>query len=1755
MNHRSARAGAALIIAIILLAALVLLGLPFLFAQSTSLAGTRSFAHQQQAISARETAERVGLGVASEVVRAHFQVGGTQAATSFANGPMIGSNPLLVDLGGSGAKRFAIDLDALYPAPAAPMATTLIDEQGKLDVNHLGAAGWTRLLNTCNILDWDDDHFWDSEDLSQNNGSLADGDDGDTAGELAEALAYLRFQLPGQRITALEELLDADPRHNQDPAIPASAYGAAGPSPNGSFGFRRRLTRAELEILRPHLTLHLLAQGRLAGGISRSSGVIDLGTTIAQELINGRTRTFIDSNWLNSVPQTIAQQPATLATTVGPGTVIAWHDAADASEPVKFAPVVTGDPTSGMDLLDSPNYQYVFKKDMAVGIQAAPAVNIHQAHGAVLTALAAVDVAAASSSTYGGLPIGDVTAGPPTQAYHYLNPLETGVERPAVDIASFGVVAIEAAGAANDPLGRQTAQQRRRVVAQAVPQEAVLERRWTTQGEWHALLAGRSGSLVETWPKPIRRVRDMAPDESPASATNPVGVRPAVMPNVATGYRERLNVSAQNRRPSHGNWDWRLPLGLGWAETQASVLTPQINGAPGAPVGVIANLRPDGLRLAGAPLALPLTVETGANDWGILRGSSQTIHDLSPRHLSFWITPEADFDSASTLYPLLESRIDAAATGQRLNGSFGSNELQNHFSLHYDRKQQLLALVLAPPAIEHPHDSGPMIRSDDAATQADVLTRTHHIDERSLVGTQRLAPRQPGPVEPVSEASSPFAAITRLYKPNRIVHLYGLPDQDGRPYFRKGRASHIQVVIAGDRPGMFRVIVDNIVGKDVSRKPPASAASLPFGDHLTLPAMPLKSAIPMKTLRTSTPPQSGGALLGPMTIEVDPVLGLTAAQLYPARGMLRIDDEYFSYESISGNTFEQCVRGQRQNTEVNAGYFVANNTTWVPQPEFYWPNTQEHLVGAMVVPGGYRLNPGTGTLYRGGCALRDPLPNGDPQPTLATVPPSNNPYRWSIWARLDTTHPPMVPDTADPIDPTLYFWPADATSIPIRSTGVDNGVFNQFPPSGIVRFKGLTLHYSAKGTNSLDGITDLTTANLFPGRPANIAFPTKGQRQAHTTEITPIQLLSIALDDTVTSTEAGRYDQTWDGPFYANGEPVHPMYLQVRHPNGRIEWLTYYHLATVGTAAGTQTYILNHHSDGWLAQLSRGRQRTGFCSTTPLIAATEVFPAGSLAIPVQTNLGGIGHYVATGDVVTLMPKFRQLGQRPQQVLVRYAAMDGYDTTGLISANDTKNEYFAFDGPLPDIDRIPASNGAPPDVTINAADYELLCWPCWSARDLTPQNPIGPGQARAGHLPRIDLLATCMLASLDEPRLSADLAVQVPSESTAYLSAREKMLPAVVDGLAAGGIPGLERINPLTGNSSAWEHVGIQLTAFSNVPTTNVAAVGTSVDATHGIFTESMGLVVIAGETFAYRSQTTQRATLIGRGLLDLDPSLGISHDIAAGPVVPMGGPVVRPLLTAYTVPIGPVAELQGSLAGTGNWFEFVDTVPTPPATAPRVNLDAPAVLLCDTTGDPAQAELLIPIGPNGSTRFTTAPWLRGLYNTTPSTGTIAIGWWPRYPSALPAAPTPEQVRSRSFAWVGMPFSLHGARFDSASVGMESALVAVADLDPGQPNPFTINARASAHGLLWPGTLPLIQVAPPTSTDVNGAFDVSDAFAHDHFTDAVNGAELRLTWHYKATTPSSNLLAIAEAGGRAPMIQSARLRAVAPATVLAVEGAR
>jgi hypothetical protein len=276
----------------------------------------------------------------------------------------------------------------------------------------------------------------------------------------------------------------------------------------------------------------------------------------------------------------------------------------------------------------------------------------------------------------------------------------------------------------------------------------------------------------------------------------------------------------------------------------------------------------------------------------------------------------------------------------------------------------------------------------------------------------------------------------------------------------------------------------------------------------------------------------------------------------------------------------------------------------------------------------------------------------------------------------------------------------------------------------------------------------------------------------------------------------------------------------------------------------------------------------------------------------------------------------------------------------------------------------------------------------------------------------------------------------------------------------------------------------------------------------------------------------------------------------------------------YTIlPLGPVARLDQTLPAAGGFFQVYDRLPQ--GGQPHyVAFDAPMMMMMDPTGTPAgggQANLeLIPvIGPRMESNppgtqngyvpwYLTAPWLRGMYNTVQQNWSgggagmapICLGWWPRYPSALPqTGATAQHYRSRSYAWVGFPLSLTDARFDPA-VFASDPVATVSVLDTQTSGLFTIEAHALSTGFDW-------SVTPAASLN-NSAMpdqDVSAAFKQRAFSNtAVNGAELRVLWRY-ASAPSNDFSAISAACNSAPMIGPVRLRALAPAKVLTVESAR
>ena len=901
------RRGAALILSLVILAALLLLGLPFLFSQSSALTGTRSYAHHQATGVARDSAEALAIAAAAYAVEPYWAPGSPDhhsdlfaqlvatAPDDYTDPDPIIENRLAMRFGGT-----AIVVNA-GTTNRATIGASIEDESGKLDVNALSPRAWHELLQALQIQDWDDNAVSDSDDpvpdgagdtdgngnddddgiAGIDNGDNEDDDDGDgiTAGdandeigELAEALAIVRqdkVKVPWGVITQLEQLLLADPGHNAQ-AVPGGTY-----NPAGSYGYRRRLTRAELERLRPYLTVHNLGQAR--------GGVIDLGTVAFMDAAAAPAQPILDSEaWkvLSRGTTLISEQewfPGAHKTAISEGGGLGT-----------YGNVLAGDPR-------------VAAND-ALGIVASAEVNLHAASRPVREVLRDVDMPTATVPGFGVFAdtpdtikhlgeYGIVAAGG-LKAWVLQDPISSGYELPPLGIASLGLISIESAAVFNDASGRQGAQRTRRVVAQALPQESLLERKWTHQGAIeHALMARHSSRLV-SWPEPIARISDSSVDETGivgASADTTTGMRPEPLPSI----------DDDNVAP-HFTTDWtRTFMGVASMAMQtgqkSTVPVAAFDADDITPEGVIVTgktlsyqfdnttsfLTPD-IPAPAPPETFPIAVETG------------------PRQVSLWVRSTQPWTGQC---PIIEIRGPEANAGQRLTGAVdegssrdvredGDTLVQNRWSLWYDGTLRHLVLSLENAEIEHPaNDYGPAIPFDDPDTgDLDEGSQAHV----SAGTVPPLAPKRPL---------------------DRVEHRYLIDLQPDRWYL-------IQVVVASDRLDGQAIIVDGLVGRDVLAS--AIAGGSPDlddqGDHITLPCMLLTNGISAATTQAAALAYSTIALKA-LPESMFPANNL--ADILPRRGCVRINDEYFSYEDIAGSTLVRCRRARRQDTSLSLSIWSA----------------------------------------------------------------------------------------------------------------------------------------------------------------------------------------------------------------------------------------------------------------------------------------------------------------------------------------------------------------------------------------------------------------------------------------------------------------------------------------------------------------------------------------------------------------------------------------------------------------------------------------------------------------------------------------------------------------------------------------------------------------------------------------------------------------------------------------------------------------
>jgi hypothetical protein len=184
---------------------------------------------------------------------------------------------------------------------------------------------------------------------------------------------------------------------------------------------------------------------------------------------------------------------------------------------------------------------------------------------------------------------------------------------------------------------------------------------------------------------------------------------------------------------------------------------------------------------------------------------------------------------------------------------------------------------------------------------------------------------------------------------------------------------------------------------------------------------------------------------------------------------------------------------------------------------------------------------------------------------------------------------------------------------------------------------------------------------------------------------------------------------------------------------------------------------------------------------------------------------------------------------------------------------------------------------------------------------------------------------------------------------------------------------------------------------------------------------------------------------------------------------------------------------------------------------------------------------------------------------------LAIGWWPRYASALPGDSsdgwtncTPAQqaalMRCRSYAWAGFPIRFYECFFDSRSKLADVFLLALPNHN-GNPL-FTVEARALRLGFDW-STQPYEPIdIVGNYTDVSGAFvNKASGLDDEQFTSNANsqpiptdGAEMRVMWRY-AQTSFTGLADAAGSANKAPMLGPVHVRCRAPSKILKVETAR
>ena len=1252
------RHGAALIITLIILLALMLLGLPFLFSQSMSLSGTRSLQASQTAHIYGISAQNFGSAIANYATQDHWLIKTTPqpwtaiqiylATFPTTNGtPLLPTTPLSTD-------QIALDPAAVGFNSAtthALIGASISDESGRISANTLGPIGWTNVLKAANITDWDDSEL--DPPVSY---PFPQVDDGNPTGQLVDAIMILRMK--HGPFTKLDDLLAADPR-----LLPGTP----------SDRFRPRLSRAELSRLGGFLTFHNPEPGR---------GLIDLGNIVAECSDNNPTHYL-----LTDIPENLLANDTWIQSELESNSTTRQRTWAYLGTGVQGAVRYNGLLRNSLMSLapgEIPiHHSSIQQSNNALGapgdglaMAAPPLININEMTTATRKVTSYDTWRPASTpppfqiSSYADLYNLTVNSIPKTGG-DLLKPiisLNGQMERQPASLASSGVFRIQSASTVRDSAGNLAAQESRTSIIQAVPQEDTLEVKWNTQQTLEVLSRQRWTSAMETRPNPINRVTDLQPDSTPYLVTNvspSCGLSPATLPTLA----DNAGDTSTRATPLHLKTEWRMTFGRDIPVTNGNErkdsrgLLPELTTTNQADD---AALETEGIMLKNDAVVAVTLNQNGPQSGPLTRPTAPlgTTQEMSSRHLSFWFKPTSNWSTSTEPISLMEVRmpanrtatltVDASGNCVDGNGDPGNNDEQNYLGLYFDpkpfqaapdatiKKMKLLALCLAAPSAEQKNT--PNITMGDDITfligpnKADLFAG---VDERSSAGTFSIA----SPINVTRRAN-----FSSLLKSNRILYGLILPETG----LEKDRWYHLQIALGTGQAGSLALMIDGLPGRDLTSVDDSSLSVKP-GDRFIVPALLLaeptllRQPAPLTDLEVKNYyfPDS-------IKVKVPTILGragLKVEDLLPQRGMIRIQDEYIRYCDWTLNSnwnqptlLKNCARGQRQNTQTE---IVTGSPS--PSSAYQWPTTQRHEIGALVTPGDFHVEleetSTTGTyLYAGSGALVDDFNNGDSDYT-STITGATLIAQWQTWATFSggITSPGLI-----------TFNGGDITLTP-RSTVP----MSMWPQSGVVRlmYPGTT----AKIYYYYDNINGNTLKNLQPitaGFVPITGFDYRGLTPYSPTFIYPnsgpppiVYLVSLSLDGDQITEVNGRppfpYPSNSSAP--SNSNPTSAACLaQLMTGNGRCEWIRYQTILTKNDSAGAiRSYLINSGGWGWAedgvapaktASIARGQQRSIFSQTYPYrveafppdfnsmtpstitaLSTAANFPSGSKVVPVQTE--------------------------------------------------------------------------------------------------------------------------------------------------------------------------------------------------------------------------------------------------------------------------------------------------------------------------------------------------------------------------------------------------------------------------------------------------------------------------------------------------------------------------------------------------------